>query len=66
MAFALLFCSILVLLPDREKTRRERKPYNNVNRLLLEKKPCENLFIRQIKCTFAIDMVTEAKGITII
>lgn len=37
MAFALLFCSILVLLPDREKTRRERKPYNNVNRLLLEK-----------------------------
>lgn len=37
MAFALLFCCILVLLPDREKTRRERKPYNNVNRLLLEK-----------------------------
>ena len=53
------------MLPDREKTRRE----GNIIILWTDfysKKLCENLFIKQIKCTFAIDMVTEAKGITII
>ena len=63
------------MLPDREKTRKilkfKKMKLSKRNFIILRtdfysKKLCENLFIKQIKCTFAIDMVTEAKGITII
>ena len=60
MAFALFFCCIQTCCQIEKE-----------NIIILwtdfySKKLCENLFIKQIKCTFAIDMVTEAKGTTII
>jgi hypothetical protein len=65
MAFALFFCCIQTCCQIGK--RQEEKGNIIILRTdFYSKKLCENLFIKQIKCTFAIDMVTEAKGITII
>ena len=65
MAFALFFCCIQTCC-QIGKRQEEKENIIILWTDFYSKKLCENLFIKQIKCTFAIDMVTEAKGTTII
>lgn len=64
MAFALLFAAYRSCCQIEKRQEEKGKNYYNVNRLFpYRKKLCENLFIKQIKCIFANDMVTEASRI---
>ena len=61
----LIFCSIQTCC-QIGKRQEEKENIIILWTDFYSKKLCENLFFKQIKCTIAIDMVTEAKGITII